>query len=138
MTAVRWLLVFAGGLVAVALGRAGWSVAHGLWLGAAGLSLSFLGVFWWHRRQLAELHEKRNADFGQYRRTGFGAWPKACWWCGSQMPDWKAIRAHDDPHTSACAAFLEHVQRVEGLRGPVGMDWQQYDDAPPATEKDRV
>ena len=133
----RVVLALAGGLLLIATAR--WSAAHWLVLAAGGVGLAAAGLVLWHRRRVAELHELHNVIVGRYRRTGFAAWPKACQDCGAQVPDWRAVRAHDDAGTSACAAFTDNLDRLaRAPKEPVGTSPWAYDDAPKATDKDRV
>ena len=132
----RWVLALATGLLLIAATR--WTAGHWVFLAAGGVLLAATGLVLWHRRRMAELREMHNVVVGRYRRVGVVAWPKMCRYCGATVHDWRACEAHDG-QWSACAAFTEYAGRA-GMapKEPAGEDWQAYEDAPAATDKDRV
>jgi hypothetical protein len=110
--------------LAVLIRAADWAATRVLWLCAALLVLGFAGLWLYHRRRLAELHELRAEAIGRWRRVGrFVPWPKACQDCGAVAHDWKSVRAHGDPARSACAAYTAHLERAEAEPGVSRETW---------------
>jgi hypothetical protein len=104
--------------LAVLIHAADWAATRVLWLCAVLLVLGFAGLWLYHRRKLAELHELRAEAIGRWRRVGrFVPWPKACQDCGAVAHDWKSVRAHGDPGRSACAAYVTSLERAEADPG---------------------
>lgn len=110
-----------GGIIAVlvvilvlwVIHLASW-LAHELtWL------LLIAGLLWtyalWlhHRRKMAEVYEHHIRIGGKYRRVHMALpWPKQCV-CGAVIPSFWAMKAHDRPAQSACAAHLARVAAAE-------------------------
>jgi hypothetical protein len=91
--------------------RAGW-----VFVALAALALIALALGLWHRRRMAELHEKHLVWVGRWRnvsQAGVMPWPKACKDCGQEVTSWRGARAHDDEETSSCARYLAHREAQE-------------------------
>lgn len=98
----------------VVIRSANWAATRVLWLCAALLLLGALGLALWHRRKLAELRDLEIGTMGGWRRVNqFTTWPRACRACGLVAHDWRSIRTHGDPESSACAAFRARKEAAE-------------------------
>src|SRR5215469_5548392 len=117
------LAVLAGLFAIVLVYRSAASAAAVVWplVTLAARALVVVALAFWHRRRMAELHEKHAVLLGRYRRLGVQPWPQACRDCGSTVHDWKASRVHDDPAVSPCAAMLQAAERASSV--PAEVPW---------------
>lgn len=108
------IVILAAAVVWVAIGATQWVAARLLWVGLIALLLGWVALALYHRRKLAELHDLEAGTLGGWRRIhAHTNWPKACRFCGAVAHDWRSVRTHTDPDSSACAAYLGHLEAVE-------------------------
>jgi len=105
-------------LVVLAVIVSGVILVHAMtWAAQFGLIwVTLVAVVWgagltlYHRRRMAEIHEREIRLGGQFRRLNKAVrWPKSCRQCGATLSDLHALEAHCDPARSACAAHLERL-----------------------------
>lgn len=98
--------------VVLSIHAAGWVGAHFLIPELILAALWLLGLWLYHRRQLARIHELHNTAIGRWRRLHIGLnWPKACTDCGQVAYDWRGISHHDA--AGICAAAIERRHEPE-------------------------
>jgi hypothetical protein len=93
--------------------------AHSVWpvFAVVVLILGAGVLYLWQRHLTAWEREARSELGGFLRRLNkVQPWPKVCHLCGVALHDWKSVRAHMDPGTSACAAFRAHQESAEPAR----------------------
>jgi hypothetical protein len=105
-------------LVVLAVIVSGVIILHAMtWAAQFGLIwVTLVAVVWgagltlYHRRRMAEIHEREVQLGGQFRRAHKAIrWPKICRPCGQTISDLHALEAHCNPATSACAAHLDRM-----------------------------
>jgi hypothetical protein len=91
-----------------------WSAQFGLiWVTMTAIVWG-AGLTLYHRRRMAEIHEREIRLGGQFRRASkVIRWPKICRQCGTTLSDLHALEAHCDPARSACAAHLDTLAAAD-------------------------
>ena len=114
-------IVIAGALFVIVMVRAAdWAATKVLWIGAVMLVLGWAALWLYHRRKLAELRDLEAGQLGGWRQLHPPSrWPKACRSCGATAHDWRSVRAHGDPESSACAAHQARLEAAERTPDPV-------------------
>ena len=106
--------------VVVMVRAADWAATKVLWIGAFMLVLGWGALWLYHRRKTAELRDLEAGQLGGWRQLHPPSrWPKACRSCGQPAHDWRSVRDHRNPESSACAAHLARQEALERTPDPV-------------------
>lgn len=64
--------------------------------------LSYVALYFWHRRALARIQSAQADALGRYRRHNkFTSWPRWCRDCGITVHEWRQLSAHERFHEPA-------------------------------------